>query len=75
MRGKRFRSGLRSVDDHDAFKAARNQCIDDRPRGSAGADDNGNPLPLRPAEARLVHIGKKTGDIRIVAPQTPVFSP
>ena len=75
MLRQRFRSGLRSVDDRNALKAARDQSIDDPASRAPGADDNGESLPLIPAGRSLVQVGKESGDVGIVAPQPSVFSP
>ena len=75
MRRERFRSGLRSVDDGNALKAARDQRVDDPSGCAAGADDDGPFPPLRPAGRRLVHVGEKAGDVSVVAPQMVVLSP
>ena len=68
MRRQRLRSGLRAVDDRNALKAARDQRVDDRPGRAAGANDHRQaPLP-GPAGRAFIHVGKKAGDIGVVAP-------
>ena len=75
MLRQRFRAGLRSIEDCNALKAARDQSVNDAARRAPGADDDGQPLPLIPAGRRLIQVSQESGDVGIVAPQLSVFSP
>jgi hypothetical protein len=75
MLDQRLRSRLRSVDDRNALKTARDHCMNDPASRAPSADDNGESLPLIPAGRSLVQVGQESGNVGIVAPQATVFSP